>query len=84
MKARKWYFHQLFVNGRRAVRAGTPNEGYLRTDGPLPGFENPHKIRGKPEASMGFRFRKGDLKVWGNMVSGSTACFSTSTRCGCP
>ena len=67
VKARKWYFHQLFVNGRRAVRARMPNEGYLRTDGPLPGFENPHKFRGKAEASMGFRFKKGDLKVWENM-----------------
>ena len=27
MKAGKWYFRQLFVNGRRAIRARTPNWG---------------------------------------------------------
>lgn len=26
----KWYFEQLFVNGRRAQRARTPNEGYFQ------------------------------------------------------
>ena len=27
---RDWYFEQLFVNGRRATRARTPNNGFLR------------------------------------------------------
>ncbi|MBX3748323.1 MAG: right-handed parallel beta-helix repeat-containing protein [Verrucomicrobiae bacterium] len=31
----RWYFHQLFVNGERAPRARTPNEGFLRARGPL-------------------------------------------------
>lgn len=30
-----WYFHQLFVDGERAQRARTPNEGFLRARGPL-------------------------------------------------
>ncbi len=30
-----WYFHQLFVDGRRAQRARTPNEGYFRAAGRL-------------------------------------------------
>ena len=67
VKAGTWYFHQLFVNGQRRTRARTPNQGYLRTNGPLPGFENPHKFRGKPEASMGFRTVAGDLKPWANL-----------------
>ncbi len=29
----KWYFEQLWVNGRRAVRARTPNQGVLRMTG---------------------------------------------------
>lgn len=33
----RWYFHQLFVNGQRAQRARTPNEGYFRTAGALGG-----------------------------------------------
>jgi hypothetical protein len=28
-----WSFEQLFVNGRRAVRARTPNQGYFYVDG---------------------------------------------------
>ena len=31
--AGKWYFEQLWVNGRRAVRAGTPATSYLYTQG---------------------------------------------------
>ncbi len=61
-----WYFHQLWIDGRRATRARYPNEGYLRTAGPLPGFENPHDHRGNREASLGFRFRDDDLQHWGN------------------
>ena len=30
------YFHQLFVSGRRAQRARTPNFGFYRIDGPSP------------------------------------------------
>ncbi len=28
----KWYFQQLWINGRRATRARTPNKGFLRMD----------------------------------------------------
>jgi hypothetical protein len=35
VKSGSWYFHQLFVNGERAVRARTPNEGFFRARGPL-------------------------------------------------
>ena len=31
----KWYFRQLFVNGTRATRARTPNEGFLQADGEI-------------------------------------------------
>ncbi len=30
------YFRQLFISGRRAQRARTPNFGFLRIDGPSP------------------------------------------------
>lgn len=29
-----WFFRELFVNGQRAVRARTPNEGFFRIDRP--------------------------------------------------
>ncbi|MHC4945431.1 MAG: right-handed parallel beta-helix repeat-containing protein [Planctomycetota bacterium] len=67
VKRGEWYFHQLFVNGRRAKRARTPNQGYLRTCGQLPGFEEPHRHRGNADACMGFRFKPGDLKRWDDL-----------------
>ena len=59
-KAGKWYFRQLFVNGRRAQRARAPNKGYLRVTGlvdPKPGAKwNKGVDR--------FRFTPGDIKPW--------------------
>jgi parallel beta-helix repeat protein len=66
VKAGQWYFNQLFVNGQRRTRARTPNVGYLRTDGPLPGLKNP-KDRQDRAAKMGFRYKPGDLKRWDNL-----------------
>ena len=38
VKAGKWYFNQLYVNGHRRLRARTPNEGtYFRIRSPLSG-----------------------------------------------
>jgi len=49
--AGRWYFRQLFVNGRRRTRARTPNEGFLTVDGPI--------TLDKPSV---FRPRKGDIR----------------------
>ncbi|TVS19906.1 MAG: right-handed parallel beta-helix repeat-containing protein [Planctomycetaceae bacterium] len=62
-----WYFHQLWIDGRRATRARYPNEGYLGTAGPLPHIENPREHRGDREASLGFRYREGDLQQWDHL-----------------
>jgi Right handed beta helix region len=62
----KWYFHQLFVNGRRATRARTPNEGYFHTDGPLMPIVRDRK-KWLPETKMGFKFKDGDVKRWNNL-----------------
>lgn len=43
----KWYFRQLFVNGKRKQRARTPNEGYYRIQGESP-QDKPVKIKFKP------------------------------------
>lgn len=61
------YFHQLFADGHRRPRARTPDQGYLYTVGPLPGFNNPEKNRGNPKAKMGFRYHPGDIKRWDNL-----------------
>ena len=47
----KWYFRQLFVNGERAVRARTPNDGFFRIVGESP-KDNPVRLH----------YRAGDIK----------------------
>ena len=53
----KWYFRELWVNGRRAVRARLPNRGY---------FKIAEALDASPEWTSGqvrFRFQAGDLKA---------------------
>ncbi len=52
VRAGKWYFHQLFVDGERAQRARTPNNGYLRATGPL-----------GTGATIELPFKPGDMKA---------------------
>jgi len=68
VRAGRRYFHQLFVDGRRAVRARIPNEGWLRTEGPLAAYPKDRaKTEKLPGIRHGFRFRPGDLKAsWAN------------------
>ncbi|MBN2450568.1 MAG: right-handed parallel beta-helix repeat-containing protein, partial [Lentisphaeria bacterium] len=71
-----WYPSQLFLGGRRCVRARTPNEGFLRTEGP-PRFgpedrqaldlrfgRRVNVTRTDNLAKFGFRYREGDLQPW--------------------
>ncbi|MCC7491701.1 MAG: right-handed parallel beta-helix repeat-containing protein [Fimbriimonadaceae bacterium] len=55
---RNW-FRQLWVNGRRAVRARTPNSGYLRIAGLAAGIKAPE--RGNAQHCIGFTMRPGEL-----------------------
>jgi len=48
-----WYFHQLFVNGRRAIRARAPNEGFYEAAKPI-----------EPKSGKGFYFQPGHIKIW--------------------
>jgi parallel beta-helix repeat protein len=48
VKANKWYFEQLWINGRRATRARTPNEGYFHIQSKVAKLPNQAFI-GKPE-----------------------------------
>ncbi len=63
-EARRWNFHQLWVNGERRQRARHPNNGYF-------------KIAGLPDATSSwekghyrFRFNAGDLKEWKSATHG--------------
>jgi hypothetical protein len=67
VKAGQWAFNQLFVNGRRAIRARHPNEGYLRTAGLPPGVDDPH-AQPRNKATCGvMSFHPGDLKRFRNL-----------------
>lgn len=72
------YFHQLFVNDRRAVRARTPNEGYWMTKGPFPWIA-PENVRDDPQSKQGFSFRPGDLQVWDDMGDANIVLFHSYT-----
>jgi hypothetical protein len=58
VRSNHWYFRELWVNGRRAVRARYPNEGYLKV------AELPDKTADWFQGNQRFRFAEGDLKPW--------------------
>jgi hypothetical protein len=55
VKAGRWYFRELFVNGRRAQRARAPNDGFFRV------------VKAGPDNRTSFSFRKGDLRAFRNI-----------------
>jgi hypothetical protein len=57
-KSGRWNFRELWVNGRRAIRARHPNRGYL----PIAGL--PDKAPEWTQGQARFAFREGDLKAW--------------------
>jgi hypothetical protein len=63
VRAGKFYFRQLFVNGWRRTRARTPNKGYYSTPEPVV-----PEIRDAPENREAFRFKPGEInKNWKNL-----------------
>jgi len=66
-----WYFHELFVNGQRQIRARTPNAGFLRIQGDSP-QDRPVKIHFKPGDIKKEWADDGDVEVvaylaWGDL-----------------
>lgn len=72
VKAGKWYFRQLWVNGRRAVRTRLPEDGLYRVEEPI---EDAGRLRierkGMGFAAAGghlkFRFAEGDLQAFSRL-----------------
>jgi parallel beta-helix repeat protein len=64
VKAGKWLFHQLWVNGDRRQRCRYPKQGYLKVDRAT---ESPAEWR---QGQNSFHFRPGDLKAWDNADRG--------------
>jgi len=78
-KAGEWYFHQLFVNGQRRIRARIPNEGYLLNEGPIEPLADRAKAMNDPNAKSGFRFKPGDIKRWSNLEDANVIQFHSWT-----
>ncbi len=55
VKAGRWTFRQLFVDGWRRPRARTPDEGYFRI------------VKAGPDDRTSFSFKPGDLKAWSRL-----------------
>ncbi|NUQ61091.1 MAG: right-handed parallel beta-helix repeat-containing protein [Pirellulales bacterium] len=66
VKEGDWYFHQLFVDGRRCTRARMPNQGYLYTADILAPFDRTKWYQADLAAKTGFLFRNGDIRRWDN------------------
>jgi len=66
----KWYFRELWVNGRRATRARYPNRGYLGI------AELPDKAAEWTQGHTRFRFREGDLKAWNTVTNAEVVAMS--------
>jgi len=60
----KWTFHELWVNGQRAVRARYPAHGYLKV------AEVPDKTADWLHGNNRFRFQPGELKLWKGITDG--------------
>jgi len=63
VKRGAWYFRQLFVSGRRARRARSPNEGYFHVEALVDPKPNAQWNEGVDR----FRFKPGDIKPWGDL-----------------
>jgi hypothetical protein len=66
----RWFFRELWINGRRAVRARHPNRGY---------FSVAESLDTTPDWTKGqarFRFREGDLKNWAEATNAEVIVFS--------
>lgn len=63
VRAGRWRFLQLFVDGHRRPRARTPNQGYFRMAGPAPPVRGADGKEVSREKSA-FCFRPGDLRPW--------------------
>jgi hypothetical protein len=67
VKEGQWYFHSLWVNGRRAVRAQSPNDGWHFAAGPVaeinrdPQFDNQNM-----ETKRGLKFKENNIQKWSN------------------
>ncbi len=61
------YFRQLFVDGRRAIPARIPNEGYFRAAGPGVPYRNRNAARRDANTKRSLYYQNDDLRPWENL-----------------
>ena len=64
------FFHELWINGKRAVRARHPNKGYFAI------AEVPDKTADWTQGHSRFRFRENDLRAWKTMTNAEVIVLS--------
>lgn len=62
-----WYFEQLFINGRRATRARSPNKFYYYMTGKAPRGVDPRTGQPTDLSTRAFRVHAGDIQNWSNL-----------------
>ncbi|PWU12732.1 MAG: hypothetical protein C5B50_20940 [Verrucomicrobia bacterium] len=63
VRSGKWFFRELWVNGKRATRARHPNHGYLTI------AELPDKTPDWTQGHTRIRFREGDFLAWPSVTN---------------
>jgi hypothetical protein len=74
-KARKWPFRQLWIDGRRAVLARSPNEGFFRVLGAAATAIDPATKKERDSSKSAFRFKQGDIRPWGDLRDANATVF---------
>ena len=65
VKTGNWYFRQIFVDGCRARRARSPNEGYFHVESLV---DEPPGVRWNVGVEK-FRFKSRDIKPWNDLTN---------------
>ncbi|NQT40448.1 MAG: right-handed parallel beta-helix repeat-containing protein, partial [Planctomycetes bacterium] len=66
--AARWYFRQLWVDGRRCIPARTPNAPDVhQMTGPLKPLGDRNAARRDPSTRVGFRFAGDDIQPWNHL-----------------
>jgi parallel beta-helix repeat protein len=68
VKDGRWYFRSLWVNGKRCVRARSPNEEWYFAAGPVAEINrDPKNDTDNTVTKRGLKFKDNDIKKWSNL-----------------
>ena len=67
VKEGRWHFRQLFVGGRRATPARTPNADTFRAAGPGAPYKDRQAARKDPSTKISLCYQGEDIKPWADL-----------------